>query len=137
MLMSYFDDLAKNYSYIVIDNEAGMEHFSRKTNTKIDLLVICSNYSLKGIRTAKRLSDLVDTLGLEIGERILLLGQTPETVDDLLIDEIKKTGLPYKGNIIFDDLIESYEISGKSLIELPEESKAYQSIENVLNNYLN
>ncbi len=136
MLKSYFDDLAKNYGYIVIDNEAGMEHFSRKTNTKIDLLIICSNYSLKGIKTAKRLSDIVDDLGLEVEERILLVNQTPETIDNALIEEIERTGLPYKGNVVADNFIEEFEISGKALTEIPDESRAFQSIESILNSYL-
>ena len=136
MLKSYFDDLAKNYKYIVIDNEAGMEHFSRKTSTKIDLLVICSNYTLKGVKTAKRLSDIADDLGLDIGERILIVNQTPEIIDSELMKEIEGTGLPYKGNIISDSLIEEFEISNKALTDLPDDSKAYNSLEGILQKYI-
>lgn len=135
MLKSYFDDLAKNYDYIVIDNEAGMEHFSRKTSTGIDLLVICSNYSLKGIQTAKRLSELVDQLGLKVGERILIINKSPDKIDNNLLEEIKKTGLPYPGNITNDELIEEFEIKGKPITELPENSKAYQSMEGIISNF--
>ena len=137
MLKSYFDDLAKNYNHIVIDNEAGMEHFSRKTNTKIDLLVICSDYSLKGIRTAKRLSDIVNDLRLDVGERILIINRVPGTLDNDLIKEIDKSGLPYAGNIIADDIIGKFEMNGKALIDLPDNSKAYQGIEDILQKYLN
>lgn len=136
MLKSYFDDLAKNYNYIVVDNEAGMEHFSRKTNTKIDLLIICSNYSLKGIKTAKRLSGLVDELGLDVSKRFLLINQTPSQMDKKILEEIERSGLPFMGNVIADDLIEEYEISGKSLTDLPDYSTAYQTIDHFLKKYL-
>jgi CO dehydrogenase maturation factor len=137
MLKSYFDDLAKNYNYVVVDNEAGMEHFSRKTNTQIDLLLICSNYSLKGIKTAKRISDLADDLKLDIKDRLLLVNMTPENMDQGLIEEIEKSLLPYNGNVVSDDVIGNFEISGKPLTELPDNSKAYQSIEAILNKYIN
>ncbi|MBN2402993.1 MAG: AAA family ATPase [Spirochaetes bacterium] len=137
ILKDYFEKLATNYKYIVIDNEAGMEHFSRKNNSKIDLLIMCSNYSLKGIKTAKRLSDLVDALGLEIKERVLIVNQTPEQIDQGILEEIKKTGLQLMGSIVSDNLIEEFEINGKALTELPDDTKAYRSIEMLLNKYIN
>lgn len=136
MLKSYFDDLVKNYKYTIIDNEAGMEHFSRKTNTDIDLLVICSNYSRKGIRTAKRLSDLVNDLRLNVKERFLVVNQTPEVMDKEILNEIKESALPFMGNTVSDDLVEEYEVSGRSLIELPDNSIAYQGIEHILEKYI-
>ncbi len=136
MLKSYFDDLAKNYKFVVVDNEAGMEHFSRKTNTQIDLLLICSNYSLKGIKTAKRISDLADDLKLDVKDRLLIVNMTPEKMDPALLDEINKLNLPFKGNVMMDELIENYELSGKSLVELPDNSKAYKCLEEILQNFI-
>jgi CO dehydrogenase maturation factor len=135
ILKDYFDNLATNYKYIVVDNEAGMEHFSRKNNSKIDLLIMCSNYSMKGIKTAKRLSDLVDSLGLEIKERALIVNQAPEQMDKNILEEIKKSGLQLMGSIVPDSLIEEYEINGKALTVLPDSSKAFQSIEGFLKKY--
>ena len=132
MLKSYFDDLMGNYPYIVIDNEAGMEHFSRKTESDIDLLLLCSNYSLKGIKTAERISNLINDLGLNVKKRYLLINNTPDIIDKDYIEEIKKTGLPYLGNVVNDNLIGEYELKGKPIAGLPETSIAVQCLDRIL-----
>ncbi len=136
ILKDYFDKLAKNYKSIVVDNEAGMEHFSRKNNSRVDLLIMCSNYSLKGIKTAKRLSELVDSLGLDVRERVLIVNQTPEQMDKNILEEIKKSDLQLLGNIVADKLIEEYEINGRALTDLPDNSKAFQTIQGYLSRYI-
>ncbi len=132
MLKSYFDDLTGNYKYVVIDNEAGMEHFSRKTETDIDLLLFCSNYSLKGLKTARRLSGLIDDLGLSVKDRYLLVNNTPSELNKDFEEEIKKTGLPYIGNIVADEQVEDFDIKGLPLTDLPDSSLAVRSINQIL-----
>ena len=53
IIRKYTDQLADDYSYVVIDNEAGMEHLSRRTTHKVDLLLIVSDPTQKGVLTAK------------------------------------------------------------------------------------
>jgi len=60
------DKLAENYKYIIVDNEAGMEHLSRMNMRSIDYLLVTSDPSARGILTAKRISDITEPLGLEI-----------------------------------------------------------------------
>lgn len=136
MLKSYFEDLSRNYKYVVIDNEAGMEHFSRKTDSDIDLLIICSNYSRKGLLTAGRLSDLVDDLGLEVKKRYLLISQASEELDQSFTQEIKKINIPCLGRIINDKLITESDINGLPLTDLPDSSIAVQNIEEMFNKIL-
>ena len=137
ILRAYFDSLSDNYKYIVIDNEAGMEHFSRKTNSNIDLLIICSNYSLKGLKIARKLSDLVDELKLDVKDRYLLLNYTPEKLDETFMEEVKKIGLPYLGNIVNEKLIEDYDIRGMSITDLPDTSLSVQGIDGIMEKILN
>ncbi|MDY6967333.1 MAG: AAA family ATPase [Spirochaetota bacterium] len=137
ILRAYFDSLSNNYKYIVIDNEAGMEHFSRKTNAEIDLLIICSNYSLKGLKIAKKLSDLVDELKLDVKDRYLLLNYTPENLDETFLDNVKKIGIPYIGNIVKEKLIEDYDIKGISITDLPDNSLSVKSIDEIMEKILN
>lgn len=132
MLKSYFDDLLGNYQYIVIDNEAGMEHFSRKTETDIDLLILCSNYSVKGIKTAERISGLIDDLGLVVKERCLIINNTPEAIREDFKDALDNVSLHYMGNVVSDTMIEDYEIKGKPLTELPDSSPAVAGISQIL-----
>jgi CO dehydrogenase maturation factor len=132
ILKSYFEDLKKNYEYVVVDNEAGMEHFSRKTAAEIDLLIFCTNYSMKGLKTVERLSKMVDDLKLDIKERYILINQTPENMSDDFMAEVKKTGLPYLGNLALDDLIGEYDAKGIPLTELPDDSKTANRLDDLL-----
>ena len=132
ILKSYFEDLAENYRYVVYDNEAGMEHFSRKTNTHIDLLLFCSNYSLKGLKTVRRLSDIVNDLGLKVKDRFILVNLTPLELDEDFMSEVKKINIPYLGNVSTDKLIEDFDLKGIPLIDLPDSSSTVKSIDRML-----
>jgi len=132
MLKDYFDSLSTNYPYIVVDNEAGMEHFSRKTAAGIDVLIFCSNYSLKGLKTVKILSDMVDMLKIRVGSRYLLVNRTPQTLDQEFIDRIDETGIPFLGYTPVDAEVENSEIKAMPLIQLPESSKTVQRFEEMM-----
>ncbi|MFC1669712.1 AAA family ATPase [Spirochaetota bacterium] len=136
MLKGYYEDLSKNYKYVVVDNEAGMEHLSRKTTSEIDYLLFVSNYSLKALKTIERLSDMIDELRLNVGKRYLIVNQTPNEMEQSFVDEINRIEIPYLGNIVKDDLIEEYDVKGVPLTELPDSSKAVESIEKMLKNII-
>lgn len=132
ILKSYFEDLKKNYKFIVVDNEAGMEHFSRKTAADIDLLLFVSNYSKKGIVTAERLSKMVDDLKLTVKNRYLLINKAPEELDPGFVKEVENLGIPYFGNLVSDKMIEEYDVKGKPLTELPDDSVTVRKFEEML-----
>ncbi len=136
MLKSFFEDLSGNYKYVVIDNEAGMEHFSRKTETEIDLLIFCTNYSLKGLKTTKRISELIDEIGLTVKDRYLIVNNTPETLDESFAAEIEKIGIPYLGNIVADKSIEERDLKGLPLTELDDSSPAVSSFDTIIEKLL-
>ena len=69
------DILTGNYKYIVIDNEAGMEHFSRLTTRDVNLLFIVSDSSQRGILTASRIRDLIHELDLRIVREVLIINR--------------------------------------------------------------
>ena len=66
LLRKFIDTLTDNYAYVVMDNEAGMEHLSRRTTQNIDELLIISNHSVKGVRTVAQIRDLVTELKLQV-----------------------------------------------------------------------
>jgi len=132
ILKSYFEDLKKNYKFVVVDNEAGMEHFSRKTAADIDLLLFVSNYSKKGVVTVDRLSKMIDDLKLSVKNRYLLINQTPEELDKGFLAEVEKTGIPYFGNLVMDKMIEDYDVKGIPLTDLPDESITVKKFEEML-----
>ncbi len=78
LLRVFVDQLMNGYPFVIIDNEAGMEHLSRRTARRMDLLLLVSDPTAIGVATAKRLSDLADHLGLKIGRKVLLLNGVRE-----------------------------------------------------------
>ena len=120
------DKLADNYSYILVDNEAGMEHLSRMNLRTIDTLLVISDPSARGILTAKRISELTKPLKIEIKAKYLIVNRTPNPLPDELLAKIKETtagtDLPLAGILSSSDQLIQQELSGKSYLALEEES---------------
>lgn len=136
LLKSYFEDLAKNYKNVVVDNEAGMEHFSRKTANEIDVLIFVSNYSMKGLKTIETISSMIDELKIDVRERYLLVSNTPEELNGEFMKRVEELKIPYLGNIVSDSRLEESDISGTPLIELPDDSVAVQSVDSMMDRIL-
>jgi CO dehydrogenase maturation factor len=124
------DKLAGNYQYILVDNEAGMEHLSRMNLRSIDLLLVVSDPSARGILTARRIADITAPLALEIKEKFMIVNRAPETVSEELKGIIDKTvtesGLPLAGILPSSDLLIEHELSGKSYLDLPADASIVQ-----------
>lgn len=118
------DKLAENYRFIVVDNEAGMEHLSRMNLRKIDYLLIVSDPSARGIMTAQRIADITDPLQLEVDRRYLIVNRAPDPVPEALMEKIehavKETGLPLGGIISSSNDLIDQELSGESYLKLDE-----------------
>jgi CO dehydrogenase maturation factor len=124
------DKLADNYSYILVDNEAGMEHLSRMNLRSIDILLVISDPSSRGILTAKRISELSKPLKIEIKKKYLIVNRTPDPLPKELYAKIKEatdnTDLPLAGVLSSSDRLIQQELSGKSYLELAEDSGVIQ-----------
>ena len=106
----------KNYDFVVIDNAAGMEHISRRTMRAIDRLLLVSDYSVIGIRSAKRISELVKELGIKVGAASLAINKVGGFLEPLQ-DEIRATGVKFIGTIPYDASVEDWSISDKPIFE--------------------
>jgi len=124
------DKLADNYRYILVDNEAGMEHLSRMNLRSIDLLLVVSDPSARGILTAKRISELTKPLKIEIKEKFLIVNRAPDPLPEALSDKIKETtentDLPLAGILSSSDQLIEQELSGKSYLNLTEDATIIQ-----------
>lgn len=129
IIRKYMDKLADNYPFTVMDNEAGLEHLSRRTTQDTDLLLIITDSSVRGIMTAGRIGDLVKELKLNVKRVVLIVNRVQEgTSDDpSLRHAIEQQGVEFAGFIPADELIFEYDLNGKPLVELPAESKALTS----------
>lgn len=132
ILRKYTDKLSETYPYIVIDNEAGMEHLSRRTTHKVNVLLIVSDPTVRGVQTAKRIDGLVDELELEIDRRILIINRVSGKEGEELKNLSESLHLPAAGIIPHDDLICEYDLRGKPIFQLPGDSKAVKAVFNIL-----
>ncbi|MDO8488797.1 MAG: AAA family ATPase [Candidatus Omnitrophota bacterium] len=107
--------LIKDYDYIIIDNEAGLEHLSRRTSRFADTLVVISDASSVGLKSAKRIVDLVKELKFEVNNSLLLVNRFNKNIDNQKIEEID---LDYLGNLPVDRQIEELSLKGRSIFEL-------------------
>ncbi|MFH1778001.1 MAG: AAA family ATPase [Candidatus Omnitrophota bacterium] len=118
VLRAVMDILIQNYKYIVMDNEAGFEHLSRKITRNIDILFIVSDPSIRGIRTAGKIKDLVSELSISVKQTYLIVNRTRAGVD-MLLPEIKRQNLHFLDSIPDDELIAEYDLEEKALLDLP------------------
>jgi CO dehydrogenase maturation factor len=75
MLRLFLDEMASAYDHVVVDNEAGMEHLSRRTTRRMDALILVSDASPIGIRTARRLKELAKEMDLDVGRVVLVVSR--------------------------------------------------------------
>lgn len=138
LLTQYLDRLINNYAFVVIDNEAGMEHISRLTTNNIDLLLIISDSSMRGIRSATRIFELANNLTLNIERKLLLINQAKQKEQKTIEKAAREYPLDLIGFVPEDIKVREYDLQGRPTIELDTESSAlraaYGIFERILNN---
>jgi len=122
LLTNYLERLSGNYPYIVMDNEAGMEHISRLTTNNVDLLLIVSDPSRRGLQAAVRIEELARCLKIVVGKSYVVINQTREAPLPQAIEMIKKANLELIGTVPEDDVIYECDFQGRPTIEMPEDS---------------
>jgi CO dehydrogenase maturation factor len=127
-LREVIDSISKNYRYIVIDNEAGMEHLSRRTTRDVQHLLIVSDPTLRGIVAAERIASFRDELDIRIERAYLIINRLTGSISPTLQAEIEKLGIPLLGTVSANSELSDFEFSGKPLVELGNESPVYQSV---------
>ncbi|WP_035292148.1 AAA family ATPase [Clostridium sp. KNHs214] len=133
VLKNQIDTLANNYDYIVIDNEAGMEHLSRKVVDDIDLLFLVSDCSRRGIQAVGRINKLVKELKLKVSETYLIVNRAPEEkLKDGILEEIENQELNLVGVVPMDPMVYEYDCAGKPLVKLPEDSVSKKALNDIL-----
>ena len=130
LLRTLIEKLSRSYSCILIDNEAGMEHLSRRTTRKIDLLFVVSDYTLVGLRSAKRILDLTKELEISVKEARLIINRAPEA-DGQMREEIGKVGIPLAGTVPEDEEIVRLSLEGGNISSLSEDCRAVKAVNKI------
>src|SRR5680860_369650 len=130
----YIDMLQNNYKYVVMDNEAGMEHISRKTTTNVNFLFLVSDPSLRGILTDARLRDLAKELKINAEKVFLIVNRINGNLDLKLKEYISAQNFEILGLINSDDALTDIELSGKSVFDLSSKSIALNQVKEIIKN---
>ena len=134
MLRKIIETLSSNYDIIVIDTEAGLEHLSRRTTQNVDIMLVVTDTSKRGILTAQRIGELSKELDISFKELHLIVNRVKPEKEDEVLKKVNETGLNVIGIIYEDEIVSEYDLEGKPLIDLPENSNANIAISKIMDN---
>ena len=127
LLAGFMERLAGNYPFLVMDNEAGMEHISRLTTKDVDILLIVTDTSRRGLQAAVRIEELARSLNIGVGKSYVVINQVKNTLSAKALEVIKDAGLELAGSVPDDDTIYEYDFNGRPTIEMPEDSPSVRA----------
>jgi len=134
IVKAQIDKYSSSYSHIVIDNEAGFEHISRGILPKIDILMLVSDCSRRGIQAAGRAAVLVEELALKPDTLKLVVNRAPNgELPEGVTDEIKAQNLDLLGVIPNDETVYLYDSEGKPTVTVPENSPIKVAVQKIIN----
>ncbi len=128
MLRFIVDRLSSNYDYVVIDNEAGMEHLSRRTTRDVDRLVLVSDPTQRGIAAAREMARMATQLDIRVGKVYLVINRLRDALPKPLADAVAQTGLDLLATVPEDPSMAEFEIPGRPLLQLPTDTPLYQTV---------
>jgi CO dehydrogenase maturation factor len=123
----------KNYNYLVVDNEAGLEHISRGILPPVDLILLVSDCSRRGIQAVGRIAQMIKDLKLQVKNVQLIVNRAPGgQLSAGIKEEIEAQGLSLIGVLPQDDTVYEYDSEGKPLIDMPETSPVKQALGEIM-----
>src|SRR5512143_3340257 len=135
-LREVIDTMSKHYPYVVIDNEAGMEHLSRRTTRDVQHLLIVSDPTQRGLVAAQRIADMRHELDINIENAYLIVNNLHGDMPPELKAFVDGIPVPLLGTIPADDELSAFEFSGKPLVDLGDESPVYRAVEQMMHQIL-
>jgi CO dehydrogenase maturation factor len=127
LLTQYLDRLIGNYKYMVVDNEAGMEHISRLTTKNVDLFLVISDPTRRGIQAAARIVELTQSLCINVARKVLIVNQVREQEKQPLEETARQFHLELAGIVPEDPNIRKFDLNGRPTIELDLQSAAVRA----------
>jgi len=128
LLTGFLERLTGNYPYVVMDNEAGMEHISRLTTSNVDVLLIVSDTSRRGLQAAVRINKLAGQLNIGVGKSYLIINQAKKTPPSEMLNIAVEGGLELIGIVPEDSTVYDYDLEGRPTIEIGEDNPAVKAI---------
>lgn len=133
LLQSQLHKRQNGYPYIVVDNEAGMEHISRGVLPSMDTAIMVSDCSRRGVQAAGRIAQLIEECGMKPKQMGLIINRAPGgEMNAGTIEEIEKQGLTLLGVVPQDDTVYEYDCDGKPTVQLPEDSPVKAAMRDIV-----
>lgn len=133
VLKSQIEKYLGGYRYMIVDNEAGLEHISRGILPRMDILLLISDCSRRGIQAVGRIAQMIGELKLNPGVVKLIVNRAPGGVaDEGVLEEIKKQGLDLIGVLPQDELVYRYDCEGKPSSAVPEDSAVKRAMSDII-----
>lgn len=131
ILRSIIDTQVKNYETTIIDSEAGLEHISRRTCRDVDIMVVVTDASARGMNTAKRVAELVNELYINFGKIFVVANKITDKTKDIIDKQARDSGLEIIGYLPIDAQIAENDALGKSVWELPDDNPVVAAAQQV------
>lgn len=135
MLRLSMERLAKNYEYMVVDSEAGMEHISRQTTQDVDVLLIASDPTIRGITAAARMKELIKDMRTRVGKIYLTVNRVCDGLPPEIQQAIEKYGLNLIGTLPEDPNLTELDVKGRPIAEIPEGSPLRVAVEDLVKKF--
>ncbi len=132
LLRDILNTLGENYDFVVIDNEAGMEHLSRRTRQSIDILLIVSDPFIRGIQAAGKISRLLKELEARVKEKYLILNRVFDSIPKPVKKAVEEEGLKLLHLIPEDETLLKMDQDGNPIWNIMLKSKAYQAVDQLM-----
>ena len=136
ILNRFSDELEKNYKYLLVDNEAGMEHLSRRTSGRVDMLLLVTDYALRGLRAVGRIREMLGELKLGVANIGLIVNRAPEKLSQTFLDETERIGVPILCTLPDDGNLLDFDMDRRSLLDLPDDSPAVSAVDAMMDSVI-
>jgi len=137
MLREIVDNLNRNYDFVVVDNEAGMEHISRRTTRDVNLLLLITDPTIRGVRAASEMAKLTQEIDVNVHRLMLVVNRLQGELPQPLQEAISDLDLDVAAMIPADESVNQLDALGQPLVQLDGDSPAFQAVETMTDLILN
>lgn len=133
LVQTQIQKLQSHYPYVVVDNEAGMEHISRGLIPSMEIAILVSDCSRRGVQAAGRIAALMKELNLKPKSVGLIVNRAPEgRLDEGTMEEINRQGLNLLGIVPQDQNVYQYDCDGKPIVRIPKDSPVRSALHDIV-----
>lgn len=128
LVRKFHEDLLSSYKWIVIDNEAGLEHLSRRTTSNIDALIVVVNNNPLSIHTAKRIDTITNKLNISIGNKYVIGNMINKELEEDVKKRVKELDMEYICSIPYNTIMVESIFNGKPLSDISNQFDRYMDL---------